>query len=184
MKQAPAFRRLPAFILLILVLPLLLLAGCASTPYQEYGNKIFGGYFSKKISANAYSVTFQGNENSNSKQVHDFALLRSAELTIECGYKYFVVIKDENQPLGESDRTHSTYSFQVQESRVTPTSITTPNATQTTVKITGGRTTLIKPRYTLTIQMYGDRASIRGPSNQIYEAAPLIERLKTKHKVQ
>jgi len=175
-------RRFNTLILALLVLPVLF-GGCASTPYQRTGNKIYGGYTSLRLSHDTYNVAFQGNENSKSSQVHDFALLRSAELTLENGFKYFVVINDQSKSLRNYSPNRSSGTFRVTEKQVIPRDLSTPRATHTTVEATPGSVSLIKPAYILTIQMYGDRPSLRKPSRYIYEAAPLIIQLNAKHKV-
>ncbi len=67
---------------------LLILTGCAS-PYQPIG---FGGGFSEtQLSENIFQINFRGNGYTSSERAGDFAMLRSAELTLENGYKYFVL---------------------------------------------------------------------------------------------
>ena len=46
-----------------------------------------------KLQDNIFRVTFRGNAYSSMERTGDFALLRSAEITIENGYKYFVVLE-------------------------------------------------------------------------------------------
>jgi len=70
-----------------------ILCSCA-TPYHKYGNWSGGGYTDLKIQDNIFKVTFGGNGYPNRGEVADFALLRSAEVTIENGYSYFVITKE------------------------------------------------------------------------------------------
>jgi hypothetical protein len=66
----------------------LLFAGCA-TSYQPQG---FGGGFSDVMTApDSALVTFKGNGYTGSERVIQMALLRSAELTLQHGYRYFAV---------------------------------------------------------------------------------------------
>ena len=46
-----------------------------------------------KLQDNIFKVTFNGNAYLSMEKARDFALLRSAEITIENGYKYFVVLE-------------------------------------------------------------------------------------------
>ena len=75
---------------ILTVLLCLGLAGCA-TGYHSKG--FTGGYSNMKLQDNIFKVTFNGNAYSSMERARDFALLRSAEITIENGYKYFVVLE-------------------------------------------------------------------------------------------
>ena len=75
---------------ILTVLLCLSLAGCA-TGYHSKG--LTGGYSNMKLQDNIFKVTFRGNAYSSMERTGDFALLRSAEITIENGYKYFVVLE-------------------------------------------------------------------------------------------
>lgn len=61
-----------------------------STPYQKLG--FHGGYSETKLAENIFNVSFQGNKKTGRGKTWDFALLRSAELTLEEGYRYFIVM--------------------------------------------------------------------------------------------
>ena len=67
----------------------LLLGGCATT-YQPQG--LSGGFSETQIDTNVFTVTFKGNGYTGQDKANDFTLLRSAELTLEHGFKYFVVV--------------------------------------------------------------------------------------------
>jgi hypothetical protein len=75
---------------ILTVLLCLSLAGCA-TGYHSKG--LTGGYSNMKLQDNIFKVTFNGNAYLSMEKARDFALLRSAEITIENGYKYFVVLE-------------------------------------------------------------------------------------------
>ena len=75
---------------ILTVLLCLSLAGCA-TGY--HGKGFTGGYSNMKLQDNIFKVTFNGNAYLSMEKARDFALLRSAEITIENGYKYFVVLE-------------------------------------------------------------------------------------------
>lgn len=92
---------------------LLTLSGCA-TPYAKNG--LAGGYSDLQLSANTFKVSFQGNGFTNPSRAADFALLRSAEVALEHGFKYFVIVDSEQdaqriltQMPGSSTTTMSTY---------------------------------------------------------------------------
>ena len=74
------------------------LAGCTS--YGPYSGGWFpsfkSGYSDEVLSPRIYRVVFRGNQWSAAREVEDFALLRSADLTLEEGYRYFVILKGED----------------------------------------------------------------------------------------
>jgi len=73
----------------ILLLIVLFLSGCA-TGYQKQG--LTGGYTDMKIQDDIFKVGFKGNAKCSLERAEDFTLLRCAEVAIENGYAYFVVI--------------------------------------------------------------------------------------------
>lgn len=77
-----------------LVALILLLSSCA-TPYQKLGKR--GGYFEEKINDHVYRVSFQGNTRTKDELVHRYFLRRCAELTLEKGYQYFIVMSTEDK---------------------------------------------------------------------------------------
>lgn len=77
------------FVLLVLTASI---AGCSgATPYQALGLR--GGYKDVKLDDNTYRVTFQGGGATSREIVEVYDLYRCAELTIEKGYDYFIVIE-------------------------------------------------------------------------------------------
>ena len=72
------------------VLGFLALAGCVGpTGYQPVGFK--GGYADKMLSADTAAVGFEGNGFTDITRVRAMVLLRCAEVTLEHGYRYFVI---------------------------------------------------------------------------------------------
>ena len=65
---------------------------CA-TPYQP--RAIRGGYSDMQVGDNVFRVSFEGNGYLSAQTASDYALLRSAELTLEKGFRYFVIAGDE-----------------------------------------------------------------------------------------
>lgn len=74
------------------VIPSTFLAVCLSacaTTYQQDG---FGGGFSEtQLDENVWHVTIRSNVFTSELRAQDFALLRSAELTLQNGYTYFAL---------------------------------------------------------------------------------------------
>jgi hypothetical protein len=77
-----------------------LLASCV-TAYQPDG--ISGGYSDKVLAGNTVQVTFRGNRLTTPETVHSFLLRRCAEVTLQDGYNYFGVIREETPNEGTTD---------------------------------------------------------------------------------
>ena len=79
----------------------LFLTGCAATPTPYQQLKTFetgsaGGYTNVKLQDTIYRVTFEGNDHTTQGTTGDFALLRSAQVTIDNGYSYFVILDNQD----------------------------------------------------------------------------------------
>lgn len=78
----------------------LLAAGCASTgptPYQpiESSSRIAGGYSEERLAEGLYRVTFAGNRLTSRERVEAYLLYRAAELSLQQGYDWFVIVDRE-----------------------------------------------------------------------------------------
>ncbi len=78
---------------IIAVTIVLFIQGCA-TSYQplDFG----GGYREVQLDENVFKVSFRGNDSTHQERATDFTLLRSAELTLENGFKYFVIVDERS----------------------------------------------------------------------------------------
>lgn len=130
----------------VVMLLLVVLTACAS-PYQREG--FGGGYSETQLSENVFKVSFRGNGYTGGDRAADMALLRSAEVTLEHGFKYFAVVDEQ------SSSSYGTY-----------TAPTTTNASVTgygnsaygTATTYGGQTFLIaKPRSTNLIACFNQK---------------------------
>lgn len=75
-----------------------LAGGCASpTPYQPLSSasRTAGGYSDQRLAEDRYRVTFAGNALTSRERVESYLLFRAAELTLEQGYDWFLVIDRE-----------------------------------------------------------------------------------------
>ena len=89
----------------------LALAACATpTPYQPATGSGFyrNGYSDQQIEPNRYQVSFAGNSLTSRETVERYLLYRSAQLTLERGYDYFI-LADRDTNL--RSRTYSTPGF-------------------------------------------------------------------------
>ena len=91
-------RRLVLFGIAILV------TSCA-TAYRKVG--LTGGFSETQLSENVFQVSFRGNGYTSRERASDFALLRSSELSLLNGYRYFIIIE-----AGQSSSLSSIYDTQ------------------------------------------------------------------------
>ncbi len=134
--------------------------GCASG-YEP--DNFDGGYSETRLDENVFLVTFRGNSSTPRTQTEDFALLRSAELTLDNGFNYFSVVKS-NQ-----DTKHSSYT--------TPL-VANTNAYGVTT-FTGGQTYYsTSPTTSLTIVCF-----VSKPSQFAYNANFIVESVKDKYEI-
>jgi uncharacterized protein YceK len=148
---------------LLIVLSIVLLSGCA-TDYQK--DSYTGGFSSTQLGENMYQVSFRGNGFTSRRRAADFTLLRSAELTLDNGFRYFVIVGAEK-------------SSNVATMTTPTTSFTTPTgyggATTTTY---GGRTFFVsKPNTTNTILCFKDKPK----SGVVYNAKFVANALRQKY---
>lgn len=73
----------------VAVVSAILIAGCA-TPYGKSG--LTGGYTDTQIDSNTFTVSVDTNGFTSQQTTSLHALYRAAELTIERGYDYFVIV--------------------------------------------------------------------------------------------
>ena len=85
----------------------LLLAGCVTeTTYRPATGQGFNraGYSDRQVEPNRFLVTFAGNSVTDRDTVERYLLFRSAELTLQNGFDYFVMVQRD------TDRQARTYS--------------------------------------------------------------------------
>lgn len=74
------------------------LSACASsTPYGPTTTSNGYGFSEQRIESNRYRVTFRGNSLTSREQVENYLLYRAAELTLQDGYDYFTMVKDDTE---------------------------------------------------------------------------------------
>ncbi|HZF20493.1 MAG TPA: hypothetical protein VE008_12405 [Burkholderiales bacterium] len=132
-----------------------LLAACA-TSYQHSG--FGGGYSETQLGENIFQVSFRGNGYTQGERASDFALLRSAEVTTQNGFRYFTVVESAK------DSSLSTYTTPTQS--YTTGSVygygNTAYGSATTTTY-GGQTYIIrKPSTTNTIVCFKDKPETAG----------------------
>ena len=150
---------------------IVVLTGCA-TAYQKQG--FTGGFSETHLGENVFQVTFKGNAYTSQERASDFTLLRSAELVLENGFKYFIIVDSEKYTKKGAHTTPTT-------SRTTGSVYGTGNyaygsATTTT---SGGQTYIYsKPRSTNTIVGFKEKPRVGG---LVYEAAFIVKSIEGKY---
>jgi len=175
---------------LILILVLTLeLAGCA-TGYQRQGWT--GGYSDSQLQQDVFRVSFKGNAFVSREKVQDYMLLRCAELTIEKGFDYFIIVDEDNYSQISSYTTPTTvnaqsstygtgtYSGNIYGNSVQGTG-TYSGQTHGTAIVSGGQTYhFSKPRSSYVIKCFKGSKPQELPN--AYVAYELIKYLKVKAK--
>lgn len=158
--------RLAAF-----VAALVALVGCA-TAYQSRG--FTGGFSETQLGENIFRVSFEGNEFTDNERAVDFTMLRCAELALQNGSPYFIVVE------ASSDNSLSTYT--------TPSRAYTTGSVQSygntafgsaNTTIYGGQTYLLSaPRSENTIVLLREKPEDAGV---VYEARFVFDSISTKY---
>ncbi len=148
-----------------------LIGGCASS-YQA--QSFSGGFSETQLDKNVFKVTFKGNGYTQSERAEDFALLRSAELTLKHGFSHFAIV-DGRQSADYGVMTTPTQSYTT--GSVTAYGNTAYGSARTTT--TGGQSFIIKkPSSTNTIVCFNGK-----PENGmfVYDAQFIYDSLSAKY---
>jgi hypothetical protein len=87
------------------------LAACAtSTPYQPASDGGYG-FSDQKIEDNKYRITFRGNSSTSREQVENALLYRAAELTVQNGFDYFVMLESDTEARTRRTRSPAFYGY-------------------------------------------------------------------------
>lgn len=154
-----------------IVLTVLVLAGCATT-YQH--QSFTGGYSETQLGDNVFQVSFRGNAYTSRERASDFSLLRSAELALEKGFRYFIIV--------DSEKYSKTGTYTTPTQSYTTGSVygygnyTHGSAITTTY---GGQTFFIsKPRATNMVLCFKEKPEMDG---LIFDAEFVVKSIKQKY---
>lgn len=156
----------------VIVLLGLIAAGCA-TGYHKVG--FTGGYSETKLQDDIFKVGFKGNAKCSLERAEDFTLLRSAEIAIENGYKYFVIIDEKSGT--------QTGAYTTPATATTSESLNMYGNTgsySSTTNVYGGQTYIFhKPSVRNTIKCFKEK-----PDNipaVVYDAEQIIKNIKARY---
>ena len=157
--------------ILIALIAAVILTGC-TTAYQK--QSLTGGYSETQLGENIFQVSFKGNGYTSRERVSDFTLLRSAEIAIENGYRYFVVVESEKYSKVGAYTTPAT-------SQTTGSAYVSGNYVQgssTTTTYGGGTYIISKPRANNTILCYKEKPDVNG---LVFEAEFVVRSIRAKY---
>ncbi len=146
--------------------------GCA-TGYQRQG--LTGGYTDTRIQDNMFRVGFKGNGYTSTEKAADMALLRCAELALENGYNYFVVMGENQETRAMAVTTPVTANTSGNVNMYGGNGYAYGNY-QGTTTYSGGNTFLIhKPSTSMMIQCFKEKPNIAG---MVYDAEQIRTNIK------
>ena len=144
----------------------LFLASCATRnqPYSFFGG---GGYREVQLAENVFKVTVEANGFTTSARAADLALLRSADLALQHGFKYFIVGATEDYSHSSSYTTPTTTSVNV---------TVYGNNVYGTANTYGGQTYVFNfPAPSMTITCFKEKPLLQGT---VYEAELVSKSLR------
>lgn len=160
-------------LILISLFILLFMSGCA-TKYQQ--DSFTGGFSETQLGENIFNVSFKGNGYTSRERASDFALLRCAEIAMNNGYNYFIIVDSEKYSVESTYTTPKTYNTTFQAT--TYGNHTYGNARTTS---SGGQNmNFSSPSANNTILCFKERPQI---NTVIYEAKFLINSIKSKYDI-
>ena len=160
--------------MLVVLVSVVTVTGCA-TNYQSV--RFTGGYEETRLDENVFSVNFRGNGFTRLQRAQDFALLRSAELTLMYGYKYFVIIQSDSY-ISTSTYTTPAQSTTTDQVRIYGNSAYGSSRTTTT----GGQTyNISKPCVSLIIMCFEEKPDIDAT---VFNAEFLSKSIKEKYGIE
>ncbi|EUJ11125.1 hypothetical protein Meth11DRAFT_1963 [Methylophilaceae bacterium 11] len=143
---------------LTVLLCLFLTSGCA-TRYQPYSYFGGGGYRDVQLAENVFKVTVEANGYTSSSKATDLALLRSADLAIQHGFKYFIIGAMSDDSRSSSYSTPTTTNINV---------TSYGNAAHGTAQTYGGQTYFVHfPAPSMTITCFKEKPTF---NTTIYDA--------------
>jgi hypothetical protein len=156
----------------LLAVSFLALSACATT-YHSDG--YFGGFDDVALAPNVYRVSFRGNGYTSSARAEDMALLRSADLTLQKGFRYFALADARSSLASLTYTTPTQSSTRFMADRVGNHVMGSAYTTTT-----GGQTFIItKPSTTNIVVMFAEK-----PNGVSFDAGFLCFSMGLKYKIE
>lgn len=150
------------------IVALAVLVSACATSYQPYSYFGGGGYKDIQLSENSFKITVEANGYTSKSQASDLALLRAADLTLEKGFKHFVIVGSADESSGMTYTTPTTTTANVSANKFGATG---------TAQTYGGQTFYVAfPTPVLTILAFKEKPSISG---MVYDATMTSKSLKS-----
>src|ERR1043165_1509312 len=120
---------------IVALLSMALLSACGPSKYtalSDTWNKAYG-YEDAPLDETTYQVTYHGDASLDASTVDRYTLFRCAELTVQKGYDYFVVMDGADQTgsisLPGTHQTHIEHDIDPQSGKMVPVAVTTTHVT-------------------------------------------------------
>ncbi len=153
----------------------ILLSSCGPTKYISAGSSFWTGqcgYSESPLDSATWQVTFMGNDNTADELVNRYALYRSAELTVQHGFDYYVVMNNNDVAALTSTVNHNNkketstqYKVDPYTGKPVPVTVTNSNSTSTV-------TTTASHTVTKTIRMFAGARPADNPD--AYDARSML----------
>ncbi|MBL3591804.1 MAG: hypothetical protein JMN24_18810 [gamma proteobacterium endosymbiont of Lamellibrachia anaximandri] len=150
---------------LLAIFTILFMAGCATTYNKE---SFTGGHSEIQLSEDVYKVTFSGNAYIGREAVAEYCLLRSSEITIENGFKYFTILDGDKYTVE-----HATSMPIVTQGNIVATGNT---AQASSITYGGGPMNFSKPVSVNIIKLHKSK-----PNGMYYDALILRNSINSKY---
>jgi hypothetical protein len=148
------------------------ITGACATSYQS--KSFTGGFSETQLSANSFQIYFQGNGYTREERAEDFTLLRSAEISLEHGFPYFIIVDEK---AGASTSIYTTPTQTTTTGQATVVGNTAYGSATSTR--TGGHSFLIRmPSARNTILCFKEKPEVQGI---VYEAAFVAQSIRSKY---
>ena len=144
------------------------LSACATTSYKKIDSWGYG-YQETQLQPDVYRVDYEGSVDTDVPTVKDFALLRCAELTLQKGYKFFIILDAKSSTKVSVVTVPSVYQKPFDSYiQPSPYDMTTVDA-------------FSEPSLSNTIQCFKEKPS--NLNTLVYDAQKIQENIKSKHKL-
>ncbi|WP_221032482.1 CC0125/CC1285 family lipoprotein [Actomonas aquatica] len=168
--------------------PLLLLSGCM-VGYQSHG--VNGGHSFSRTGPDTFDVSYQSNTSLYQDQLHDYCMLRAAEVAIEYGFTHFAVEGELYSQVTQYMPTTSTTTVTVppaagsssgSSSSGSGSSGGSASAKPTTATVTTtGATPMAFPVFTLRIKCYPTFPTATPHTGIVWDAEDVREEMAAKY---